>query len=117
MRDHKVYAEAGERRLLIDALISSGITIDTTTPSGVAPVTGYFSGTGVSSTFIPNAGRNFNVSLWDPDGTFVGSVQLERSFDSGTIWLQAAVERTDDDTFFCLEPEFGVSYRLNCTVR
>ena len=81
--------------------------------SGVVPVTGSFAAIGASATFVPAAGRGFNVSLW---GSFSASLQLERSFDSGTTWLQAAAARTSPDTFVCLEPESGVQYRLNCTV-
>jgi len=81
--------------------------------SGLVPVTGSFAATGTSASFTPIAGRGFNVSLW---GAFSGSVQLERSFDSGTTWLQAAAARTAPDTFVCLDAESGVQYRLNCTV-
>lgn len=86
-------------------------------PSGRAPVESTFAATGQSGTFTPVAGRPFNVSVW---GTFVGSVQLERSFDdtnwfpitaAGTqlyVWTAAASEVAE-------EAEAGVSYRLNCT--
>ncbi len=81
-------------------------------PSGLVPVTGSFTATGQSASFAPIAGRGFNVSLW---GTFTASVQLERSFDAGTTWLQAATARTAPDSFVCVEPEAGVQYRLDCT--
>lgn len=86
-------------------------------PSGRAPVAGTFGATGQSAAFSPICGRMFNVSVW---GTFVGSVQLERSFNGSTwlpitaagvqlyAWSAPASEPAE-------EPEYGVLYRLNCT--
>lgn len=86
--------------------------------SGVTPVTGSFTATGQSGNFPPKAGRPFNVSV---RGTFVGTVQLERSFD-GTNWFVAsrdsagtAAAWTAPMSVVVEEPEAGVLYRLNCT--
>lgn len=80
--------------------------------SGVTAVAATFTSSTQSASFTPQAGRPFNVSLW---GTFVASTALERSFDAGTTWLPCATARTAPDSFVCLEPEYGVLYRLNCT--
>lgn len=92
--------------------------------SVAARVTGSFTGTGQSGTFMTQRLTSNqepwpgNVSLW---GTFVGTVQLERSFDQGTTWLPITAGGTQiyvwtapaSETFE--EPEGGVYYRLNCT--
>jgi hypothetical protein len=86
-------------------------------PSEIDAVTGTFTATGQSSSFRPIPGRPFNIDI---RGTFVASVQLERSFDgsnwspitaAGTqlyAWTAAASEVAE-------EAESGVQYRLNCT--
>lgn len=86
-------------------------------------LTGTFTATGQSASFQPDgiddrAGIQFNVSLW---GTFVGTVQLERSFDNGTTWLPitsagaAAFKYTAPASESVSEPEADTLYRLNCT--
>ena len=88
------------------------------------PVTGSFTGTGQSLSFRPvlrsanGGGGAFNVSL---RGTFVGTVQIERSFD-GTNWFVASRDSAGTAALFTApasviveEPEAGVQYRLNCT--
>ena len=82
-------------------------------PSGLTPVTGNLAAVGAGGVFKPIAGRPFNVTL---SGAFVGSVQLERSFD-GANWFAAATARTAPDSFVCCEYEAGVSYRVNFTAR
>lgn len=72
----------------------------------------------------------FNVVIYGPtapNGTWAGSVQLERSFDGGTTWIccniggggNPAIYANDtpstDISFVAAEPEKGVLYRLNCT--
>lgn len=59
----------------------------------------------------------FNVWLW---GTFVGSVQLERSFNGGVNWFVCTrggvpVVYTAAVTDVLTEPEAGILYRWNCT--
>lgn len=92
-------------------------------PTGISPVTGTFTATPQTSAlspFVPLAGRPFNVSLW---GTFSATVQLERSFDGGTTWLQLTSNGTQVEKFTgstvisesVTENEAGVQYRLNCT--
>lgn len=79
---------------------------------------GTFSATGQSSAVTISPIRAFNVSVW---GTFVGTVQLERSFDGGTTWLPITAAGTQIYTWtapaseIAAEPEANVSYRLNCT--
>ena len=81
------------------------------------PVTGAFTGTGTSDTFIPCISSKktesafFNVSVW---GTFVGTVQLQRSFDGGTTWIPTA-SYTAVDSDIGEEPEDSVLYRFECT--
>lgn len=86
--------------------------------SGLVPVTGTFAATGQSKAFTPVAGRGFNASLW---GTFVATVQVERSFDSGATWLPLTANGTQLEKFTAAaseqlqEDESGVQYRFNCT--
>ena len=85
----------------------------------MANVTGTFSGTGQSGTFVTQGGATtkkshpsrFNVSM-----NFVGtaSVTLERSFDGGTTWFTVAVY-TGSASIMREEIEQSVGYRLNCT--
>jgi hypothetical protein len=91
----------------------------------MAAVTGTFTATGQSATFSPivatrdtNCGQ-FNVSA---SGTFVATVQLERSFDNGTNWFVCSSDSAGTAASFTApfsvtaeEPEAGTLYRLNCT--
>ena len=89
---------------------------------GLTPVTGNFTANSQqSASFTPVAGRPFNVSIW---GTFSLTVQLERSFDSGTTWLQLTDKGTQIKKFTgstvisesATENEAsGVLYRLSVT--
>lgn len=85
--------------------------------------TGTFTATGQSASFLADGigdlvDHAFNLSLW---GTFVASVQLERSFDGGTTWLPLTANGTQIYKFTAPcseggdETEAGVLYRLNCT--
>lgn len=87
------------------------------------PVTGAFSATGQSNTFAPSirsmAWGSFNVSV---SGTFVATIQLERSFDSGDNWFVCSSDAFGTDASWTApfsvvvdEPSQGVLYRLNCT--
>lgn len=89
----------------------------------MASVTGTLTATGQSGSLSPAAGLSkidsapFNVSLW---GTFVATVQLERSFDGGTTWLPltalgSSLAFTAPCSEVFEETEEGVAYRLNCT--
>jgi hypothetical protein len=87
--------------------------------SGKTPVAAAFTSTGQSSAFEPHAGRPFNVSVW---GTFVGTIDLERSFDDGSTWLKCSRDSAGTAASFTAaasvvveEPEAGVLYRLNAT--
>lgn len=58
----------------------------TTTPATSTPVAGSFTGTTpnqVTNFFIPQLGRDLYITL---QGTWAGTVQLQRSTDSGTTW-------------------------------
>jgi hypothetical protein len=91
-----------------------------------AVVSGSFTGTGKSSCFL--VWGNFNVVIYGsspPNGTWNGTVQLERSFDGGTTWIVAGVGGSgaqavystpnQDVSVIGYEPEKGVAYRLDCT--
>lgn len=61
----------------------------------------------------------FNLFIY---GTFVGTIQLERSFDGGTTWIAAALDGVGTIASYAVpsgvvfnEPEPGMLYRLNCT--
>jgi hypothetical protein len=83
-----------------------------------AAVTGTFTATGQSASFTPICGRPFNVTL---SGTFVASVQLERSFDAGSNWHPITAAGTQLYAWTAAasetaeEHESGPIYRLNCT--
>ena len=92
----------------------AGISI-TTTGTQSPTQTAY----AVQSAYLtPLAGRGFNVSLW---GTFAGSTQLERSFDSGTTWLPITAAGTQlyiwtaPASEQAQEDQYAVLYRLNNT--
>lgn len=60
---------------------------------------------------------NFFVS-----GTFVGTVQLEKSFDGGTTWIVASLDTSGDAASYTVpvsvtgfECEKGMYYRVNVT--
>lgn len=67
----------------------------------------------------------FNLVIYGsggPNGAWVGTARLERSFDGGTTWIvasagggQASWSTGTDLSFVFGEPEKGVLYRLNCT--
>lgn len=84
-------------------------------------VTGAFTATGQSATYTPAVllrDGMFNVTLY---GTFVASVQLERTFDNGSNWHAMTAAGTpiyvwtDEASEQAQETEPGVRYRLNCT--
>lgn len=84
-------------------------------------VTGALSGIGASALVTPRADltvSGFNVSGW---GTFVGTVQLQRSFDSGVTWLPQTLLGAATNSWTApfsekiTETESGVLYRLACT--
>lgn len=86
-------------------------------------VTGTFTSTGQSESFRPimrtRAWGQFNVSVW---GTFVATVQLERSFDGGLNWIVVSQDGAGTPASYsaaasvvATEPEVGPIYRLNCT--
>lgn len=91
-----------------------------------AVVTGVFAATGHSATFV--CWGPFNVVLYGdsgPNGSWAGTVRLERTFDGGTTWVvcglggdgtQAEWSTGKDVSVVAGEPEKGVGYRLNCTV-
>lgn len=61
----------------------------------------------------------FNITI---SGSFVATIQLERSFDKGTTWFPVSKDATGAAMAFTgvaslsgYEYESGVQYRLNCT--
>ena len=87
-------------------------------PSGITAVVGNFTAVSQSVSFTPLAGRGFNIS---GRGTFVATMQLERSFDAGANWhpITAAGTQlylwTAPFSEQAQEDQVGVLYRLNCT--
>ena len=95
-------------------------------PSGVAPLAGSFTQTGVSGQFTPIAGRAFNIAVWATNGTARGSslngtVYLERSIDGGTTFLPVTGSGTELEIFTSVasdtwqESQVGVIYQLVCS--
>lgn len=89
-------------------------------------ITGTFSGTGQSASFL-NWGY-FNLIVYGssgPNGSWTATIRLERSFDGGTTWVVAGVggggsqavysTPNQDVSVTVYDPEGGVLYRLNCT--
>jgi hypothetical protein len=83
----------------------------------VEVLSGSFAATGTSASRALWSG--FNIVLW---GTFVGTVNVERSFDGGTTFVPVARDSAGTAMTFTApgslsisEPERGVLYRLNCT--
>ena len=94
--------------------------------SGVAPVTGTFTGTGNGLTFPPAAGRPFNLTVYATGGTAPGStlnatVYVARSTDGGTTYLPMTAAGGGIYSFTALanealyESQTGVTYRLVCS--
>jgi hypothetical protein len=85
--------------------------------SGTTPIINSFNSSAQSSNFIPLAGRAFNITLY---GTFVATVQLERSFDGGINWFYITSNGFQLFKFNSIcseqyqEDQVGVLYRLNC---
>lgn len=80
-------------------------------------LTGSFTGTGQSAVIALYDRFNFTLR-----GTFVATVQLERSFDDGTTWdicsrdtIGTAAAYTAPVSLVAREPEKKVKFRLNCT--
>ena len=84
---------------------------------GRGRVAGSFTGTGNSDAMQVRGGVNITLS-----GTFVATVQPQRSFDGGTTWHSLATldgfavrSFTAPISLPLWEPEEGVLYRLACT--
>jgi hypothetical protein len=78
---------------------------------GTKPVTGTFTGTANSAAIDTNRGY-FNISI---SGTFNSSVQLQRSFDQGSTWLDVGAAITAASEQVIHEPEADVQYRFSNT--
>jgi hypothetical protein len=76
----------------------------------IQPVNGSFEATGTTAEFAGNA---FNVSI---SGLTAGdgAIELQRSFDGGTVW-KVVKAYTADAEERCDDPESGVHYRLEVT--
>ena len=72
-----------------------------------------FTGTGATATDIPLSGK-FNFSADFTTGTGIGTVQLQRSFDSGVSW-KTTDSLTADDESVGEAVENSVRWRLNCS--
>ncbi len=80
--------------------------------------TGTIGALNAASGGIPLLG-NFNVAIW---GVFVGTVQVQTSFDGGTTWIPVVNKRTGSNITFTTpgaiqedEVEPGVLYRVQMT--
>jgi hypothetical protein len=99
---------------------AAGCLAQTTAASGQTPLTGVFTAAGPSASFTPQAGRGFDIAL---TGSWVGQVQLERQING--VWQPLTVSAggaivqvylyTGNASDIAVEPQAGVSYRLNCT--
>lgn len=77
---------------------------------------GIFSGTGPDTAVLMLGA--FNISIW---GTFVATIEFERSFDGGTTWIPVCFPDGTPIRFFApksgawAEIEAGVYYRVRCS--
>lgn len=134
MRVNAVRAALLAALILVSGAALAGIPPQSGGPSQACPandqanacVIGSFTGTGKSTSFLVYG--PFNVLIYGssgPNGTWAGSVQIERSFDGGTTWIVAGVggdgaqavynTSSQDVSVVGDEPERGVLYRLDCT--
>lgn len=76
------------------------------------PLTDSLTATGATASI--DLGGHFNLSI---SGLTAGSgtIQLQRSFDSGSNW-KVVKSYTADIEETGIEPEIGLIYRLECTV-
>lgn len=72
-------------------------------------LSGTFTGTGTSAVFSYRG--QFNVSMSGVSGS---SVNVERSFDSGSTW-QVVDTFTEDAELYAVSNEGGTLWRFNCT--
>jgi hypothetical protein len=116
---------SGEKVAVIEAA-DPPTQVSSAAPSGVAPVTGSFTGTGNSANFTPIAGRSYNLAVWATGATAQGSalggtVYLARSTDGGTTFLPITAAGGGIYSFTALaneslyESQAGVLYRLICS--
>jgi hypothetical protein len=80
-------------------------------------VTGQFTATGASPSIVLRGG--FNTCLW---GAFVGTVDLEQSYDNGANWLPVSIDGTGTPNSFTgphniawVQPERDVQTRFRCS--
>ncbi len=105
---------------LASSAAATAVQIQPPNQASIQPVTGSFTATGQSASWVPAAGQGFNIHI---TGTFVGTVQLERRLNG--VWapltFSAGGNTTQMEQFAApasdiwIEPSYGVSYRLNCT--
>jgi hypothetical protein len=83
-----------------------------------AVITGALVATGEDAQEITLYGV-FNFAVW---GTFVGTIQVEKTYDAGTTWIPVyspftggALALTAPGSVSIGEGERGVSYRAHCT--
>jgi hypothetical protein len=104
------------------ALINNGIpTSPNAAASGIASVTGSIASATQSSSFTPQSGRLFNVTL---SGTFTGSCQLERQLTASGSWYPVTVSAggaviqaeywSSPASDEWVEGENGAVYRIDC---
>jgi hypothetical protein len=110
--------------------LSSGGTVTSVTAalaaSGVSSVAGSFTTASNSGTFVPAAGRTFNVAVWAtggiaPGSSLSGTVYLARSIDGGTTFLPLTANGSQLESFTTVasetwsESQVGVPYELVCS--
>ena len=89
--------------------------------SGVAPISGSFGATGVSSSLAAPAGRGFNIHIGTVGTPFGGTVELwrklpgETNFDAVTYPDGTKVSWTSGVNTSWEDTEAGALYELNCT--
>lgn len=86
--------------------------------------TNAFTATGNGNNFSPTVSYQipaepFNIAVY---GTFVGTVVLEKTFDSGANWIPVfrqgtttAISYTAPGAEMLCEPEMSVAYRWRCS--
>lgn len=97
------------------------MTAVTTVPSATTVLSGSFTGTGQSSAIGIMGKANISLGGTAP----VGTVKLQRSFDSGTTYFDVSQDAAGTPASYALnsttvsftveEVEIGVIWRFNCT--
>lgn len=103
--------------IAVATLAVAGKPTSTSSDRAIVLITKAFTATGTSDSAVFRG--QFDAALW---GTFVGTAQLQQSFDGGTTWIPVSIDSSGSPASYtapvavtAFEPEDGVLYRWECT--